>query len=116
MDNQGNEKYGRIHDEQTSGHWLYTFLRRDPATGQSFLVAANLHPNEALTDVHIQIPEHALEWLGGKYQHSTQLNYADTLGSGISANAVTDDVRTKGLVIESMPAKSAFYLEIKPSL
>jgi len=59
--NRENERFGRLPGEQASGHWLYAFLRYDPLTGQRFLVVANLHPETALRDVRIVIPESALQ-------------------------------------------------------
>ncbi|HEX8078543.1 MAG TPA: alpha-amylase family glycosyl hydrolase [Chthoniobacterales bacterium] len=58
--NKNNPRYGRISGETVSGHWLYSFMRIDPASGQTFLVAVNLHPRETMKDVRITIPrEHA---------------------------------------------------------
>lgn len=55
--NEENADYGRLPGETASGHWFYAFLRRDAASGQTFLVAINLHPTEALRDVRIELPE-----------------------------------------------------------
>ncbi len=46
--NNDNPGFGRVGGETASGHWLYAFLRRDPGTGQVFLVIANFHPGETL--------------------------------------------------------------------
>ncbi|MGZ5538640.1 MAG: alpha-amylase family glycosyl hydrolase [Chthoniobacterales bacterium] len=54
--NKSNSKYGRLGDDHVSGHWFYSFLRIDPTSGQRFLVAVNLHPNQAMKDVRIEIP------------------------------------------------------------
>ncbi|MCP5537646.1 MAG: alpha-amylase [Akkermansiaceae bacterium] len=111
--NQGNEHYGRTHGEAASGHWLYSFLRRDQSTGQAFLVVANLNPNEALSNVHIQIPDGAIEWLGGKLSTRELLTFTDRLGSNITLKANDTDLPSKGLVIDQLPAKAALYLEIE---
>ncbi|HEX8279905.1 MAG TPA: alpha-amylase family glycosyl hydrolase [Chthoniobacterales bacterium] len=58
--NNNNPRYGRIAGETASGHWLYSFLRIDDASGQKFLVVVNLHPSETLKDVRINIPADAL--------------------------------------------------------
>jgi hypothetical protein len=54
--NKDNPNFGRVGDESASGHWLYAFLRHDPASGQSFLVVANFHGSETLRGVKIQHP------------------------------------------------------------
>lgn len=110
--NQGNDKYGRIHDEQASGHWLYSFLRCDKESGQAFLVVANLNPKEALKDVHIQIPEDAINWLGRKFENHKTLTFTDRLGSNLSIQANKEDLPTTGLTIKKFPAKAALYLEV----
>jgi glycosidase len=61
--NQGNPDFGRVGDETTSGHWLYAFLRHDPASGQTFLIIANFHPTETLSRVKVCIPKDAWEFM-----------------------------------------------------
>jgi glycosidase len=58
--NNNNPRYGRIGGETASGHWLYSFLRIDDASGQKFLVVVNLHPSETMKDVRITVPADAL--------------------------------------------------------
>jgi len=58
--NRANPHYGRIGNEQPSGHWLYSFLREDESSGQRFLVVVNLHANETMKNVRIQIPAEVL--------------------------------------------------------
>lgn len=110
--NHGNPSYGRLHGEQVSGHWLYSFLRRDPESGQSFLVVANLNPESALDDVHIQIPEDAVEWLGSIVNDARVLYFNDRLGSGQKLKTSIEELPSPGLMIGQLPAKSALYLEI----
>ena len=62
--NLANPAFGRIDGETASGHWLYAYLRHDPASGQAFLVVANFHGSRTLEDLRIQLPRHALAWLG----------------------------------------------------
>lgn len=54
--NRDNPNFGRLPRETVSGHWLYAFLRHEPESGKTVLVAVNLHPAETLQDVKIQVP------------------------------------------------------------
>jgi len=71
--NKGNEKFGRIDGETTSGHWLYSFLRYDRKTNQAYLVVINFHPTETLTDIEVLFPEDARRWLNDYPYESMQL-------------------------------------------
>ena len=71
--NRWNERFGRLASETTSGHWLYAFLRFDPATTQRFLIIANLHPKESFRDVQIAISTQAIEFLKLAPQQIPQL-------------------------------------------
>lgn len=62
-DNLDNPDYGRL-PGGVSGHWLYSYLRHDPASGQRMLVVVNLHPEEALRDVRVRLPAPAWRFLG----------------------------------------------------
>jgi len=62
-DNLANRDYGRL-PGGVSGHWLYSYLRYDPQSGQRMLVVVNLHPEETLRDVRIQLPGPAWRFLG----------------------------------------------------
>ncbi len=62
--NMDNERFGRLEGETVSGHWLYAYLRHDPASGESFLLVANFHPEIALSGVCVRIPEHAWGFMG----------------------------------------------------
>ena len=62
--NVDNPAYFRMPGEPASGHWVYAFLRRDPTSGQAFLVVANFHPTEAARDVRLRVIESDRAWLG----------------------------------------------------
>jgi hypothetical protein len=62
--NLWNEQFGRLPGEPASGHWLYAFLRHDAASGQRFLVVANLHRETVLHDVQVRLSRDALTFLG----------------------------------------------------
>jgi hypothetical protein len=57
LHNLQNPNYGRLPGETSSGHWLYSFLRIDPESKQTFLVVVNLNPHIPLTNVQILFPE-----------------------------------------------------------
>ncbi|MFK7909123.1 MAG: alpha-amylase family glycosyl hydrolase [Akkermansiaceae bacterium] len=111
--NKNNEKYGRIDGETASGHWLYSFLRRDSESGQTFLIVANLHPEQKLTNVSIQIPEDALKWMGSNLENKMQLKFTDKLGSSLVVKSSRSELIGKGLSIPRFPAATAVYLEVE---
>lgn len=111
--NRDNVNYGRLEGEAPSGHWLYSFMRSDPQSGQAFLIVANLNPNEALDQVSIQIPGNALGWLSRKLQNQTSLTFTDKLGSEKSYQATPTSLAAEGVAIGQIPAMTALYLEIQ---
>lgn len=92
--NRENPAFGRVGGETCSGHWLYAFLRRDPASGQSFLCLANFHPTETLADVRVVIPEHALAWLGAA--DARVLRFSARLGGGGTYSASLGELPVTG--------------------
>ncbi len=61
--NNENPQFGRGPGETAGGHWLYAFLRHDPATNQRFLGVINLHPRREMSDVSLLLPAEALRFL-----------------------------------------------------
>lgn len=112
--NQNNPQYGQLHHDPASGHWLYSFLRRDAPTGQAFLVVVNLHPTETLDNVHIQIPEDTQEWLGGKFLLEGELTLSDRLSTAFVTHTTTEQLRASGVNVGSLPPMLAMYLEVQP--
>ena len=96
-----NENYGRLPGETASGHWLYAFLRNDPASGQRFLIAANLHPTEPLNNVRIQLPADTL---------APRTWCIERLTSGGTLRIVSEAPTT--FTIESIPPLTPFYFEL----
>ena len=88
-----------------SGHWLYSFLRHDPASGQSFLVVANFHGTESLRGVKIHIPAEAWEFMNRTGQPIWK--FTDRLDSDWSGESAADT-----LALPHLPACSAMILEI----
>jgi glycosidase len=115
--NRDNPGYGRLPNEQASGHWLYSLLRYDPVSGQRFVVVVNLNPTAALKDVQIRLPEQILAAAGFK-RLNREANV--TIKDRLNANPLADVKSTMGFLQESgipiaeLPPLSAAYLEIKP--
>jgi glycosidase len=115
--NRDNPNYGRLQNEQASGHWLYSFVRYDPVTGQRFVVAVNLSPKTALKDIQIRLPEAALAPLGlMKQDRHSGLTIKDQLNPAALVDLTTDlgYLRDGGVPIAELPPLTACYLEIKP--
>ena len=92
-----NEHFGRLPGEPASGHWLYAFLRCDAASGQRFLVVANLHPTETLRTVRVQLPETpAGTWI-------------ERLSPNAAAHIATDGTCA---VIDAIPPLCPLYFEL----
>ena len=106
--NQQNVHFGRIGDETVSGHWLYAFLRHDPASQQSFLVIANFHGSETLRGTRVTIPEDAWQFLGRSSQQDWK--FTDRLDSAWIGQSVGGL-----LALPDLPPCSALVLEIANS-
>ena len=100
-----NPAYGRVPGEQASGHWLYSFLRRDPATGQKFLVVINLHPTRTFEDVKISSPSGATGFLGIKADAEVKL--VEKLTGSPEMNS-----RLPDLAVGSIPPLTPRFFEI----
>jgi glycosidase len=107
--NKGNPAYGRLGEETVSGHWLYSYLRRDPGSGQAFLVIANFHGSEALSDVRIQLPWNVLEWLGA----GSRISFVERLNPGWSTETETTSLPVEGLALPPLEPLSAMLIEIR---
>ncbi len=103
--NKQNPRYGRVGDETFSGHWLYTFLRHDAVSGQSYLVVANFHGVETLRGVRVEIPQHAWEFMARAGRSGWK--FTDKLASTWSGQSDAG-----GLSLPDIAACSAMLLEI----
>ena len=54
--NERSARFGRLPGETASGHWLCAFLRVSEDKKSAALLVANLHPSEAMNDVHVSLP------------------------------------------------------------
>jgi len=109
--NKDNPAYGRMDGETVSGHWLYSFLRRDSHGAQAFLVVVNLHPEMSMKGVRILIPHDARMFVG----HSCGMlwRFEEKLGPGWSVTVEPDSLQTEGLELPDLEACSAMLLDIK---
>jgi len=107
--NVHNPQFGRLSGEPASGHWLYAFLRHDPESGQTILVAANLHGTETLRSVHVLVPEADLQAIG---HSSGSLRLRDRLATAWSITTEAADLPKSGLPLPDLPPCSAVFVEI----
>jgi glycosidase len=109
--NKDNPAYGRLAEETASGHWLYTFLRQDPTSGQSFLVVVNLHPSQAMKNVNIRFPDAALKKLPADAE---ALVFTEKLAEPAPAPLLisTSTLRAEGLSLSEIPPLTPYYFEI----
>jgi glycosidase len=114
--NRSNPKYGRLNNEQPSGHWIYSFLRYDATSGQRYLVVANLHATTAMKDVSIVLDQRTVEALGlAQLPPETSLTLTNKLAAQDSAarSATMRDATSGGIAIGDIPAATPLYFEIK---
>ena len=118
-DNTDNPSYGRL-PSGISGHWLYSYLRYDPATGQRILVVVNLHPDKPLQDVRIRFPRKAMRFLGWDTIAGSQtvpVLAGDRLGEMAGENAAIQttpaEMENPGLRIKELQPLGAAYYELK---
>lgn len=118
-DNAENPSYGRL-PSGISGHWLYSYLRYDPVSGQRLLVVANLHPEKALENVRIRFPKSAMRFLGWDTiagSRTVPVMAGDRLGevSGESAAIQTTpaEMENPGLRIKELQPLTAAYYELQ---
>jgi glycosidase len=122
--NRDNPNYGRLPNEQPSGHWFYSFVRYDQHSGQRFVVVVNLHPKITFKDVHVLLPASVFAGLaaaspsdGGQDRHA-HLRVTDRLNSQPFAD-ITSTIgflQDSGIPISEIPPMTAGYFEIKPEL
>jgi glycosidase len=110
--NNQNPHFGRLPGESASGHWLYAFLRHDPASSQRFLIVANLHRNETLRDVRVRLPAEALAFL--RLDAQAPISIADRLAdSPVATTLMPDAEGALMLNLPALPALTACYFELQ---
>jgi glycosidase len=109
--NHDNPQFGRLDGETASGHWLYSYLRHDKTSGQAFLIVANFHGTKALENVHVRVPDHALEWLGKK--DAAAIAFDIRLGPEWTTSSNTPALPDRGVALPTIPPLEAWVIEMK---
>jgi glycosidase len=110
--NAENADYGRLDGETASGHWLYSFLRADRATGQAYLVVVNLNPKQTMENVRVVFPEAGVSKLPA---FTGPLVFTEKLSSAaepLKLESAAEKLSSEGLSIASLPPLTPYYLEI----
>jgi glycosidase len=113
--NRDNPNYGRLPNEQASGHWLYSFLRHDLDSTQTFLIIVNLNPWESLKNVRIVLPDSAAQSIGlNGVVPGSKIHLTDRLAIGqpISVETTASEAIGAGVSIVDLPALTPIYFEM----
>ncbi len=111
--NNGNLQFGCIGGEQAGGHWLYAFVRYDPAGGQRFLVVVNLH-KEITFQARVLTPAGALGLATAPDQfQATRLHFIERLENKMTLHMNIDNFSsTYCLEILAIPPLTPCYFEV----
>ena len=111
--NTTNPLYGRLSNETSSGKSLYSYIRHDSASNQTYLVVINLHPNQALSNVHILFPPEAVKLLPSK----PSLKFTEKLCPEESPIkplvAAPHQLTNIGVVLPNIPPLTPYYFLIQ---
>ena len=113
--NRDNPNYGRLPNEQPSGHWLYSLLRHDLVSSQTFLIAVNLNPWESLKNVRIVLPGSAAQSIGlNRVVPDSRIHLTDRLAidQPISVETTASEATGAGVPIVDLPALTSIYFEM----
>jgi hypothetical protein len=99
--------------EAASGHWLYAYLRCDPATRQSFLVVANLHRFVPMNGVRAIMSDEIINTLESD-SPARRLRLVDRLAEteGAPLRSSLAEARAPGILIPNLQPLTACYFEI----
>ena len=118
-DNLQNPGYGPVQGG-APGHWLYSYLRYDAASGQRMLVVVNLHPSEVLRDVRIKFPRPAMRFLGWDTIAGSKTvpvlardRLGEVPGEVAEVMATPAEMENPGLLIKELQPLTAAYYELK---
>lgn len=108
--NAGNPAFGRIPGEKAGGHWIYSFLRRDPASGQKFLVVINLHRSQKLDGVRVVLPPAAMDFLGLK--PASPIHLSDRLSGAPEIQTTGAEAGGRGIPLPPLPPLTPCFFEM----
>lgn len=113
--NNGNLQFGRVNSEPAGGHWLYAFVRHDPAGGQRFLVVVNLHKEITFQNARVLIPAGALGLAGTPNQLKPgNLQFVERLGNTMTLGLEIDEFAGNYcLEIPAISPLTPCYFEVK---
>jgi glycosidase len=113
--NRDNPNYGRLPNEQPSGRWLYSFLRHNLESSQTFLIVVNLNPWESLKNVRIVLPGSAAQSIGlNRVVPESRIHLMDRLAidQPISVETTASEATGAGVPIVDLPAFTSIYFEM----
>ena len=113
--NRDNPNYGRLPNEQPSGRWLYSFLRHNLESSQTFLIVVNLNPWESLKNVRIVLPGSAAQSIGlNRVVPESRIHLTDRLAvdQPISVETTASEATGAGVPIVDLPALTSIYFEM----
>jgi len=109
--NRTNATYHVADGKKENGRWLYSFLRYDPVSKRSLLVAANLHPKSAAPGVQVKFSDEATRVLD--LAPDTTLGGADLLAAKSSTiKASAKDLTATGFALPELPPLSIAYFDL----
>jgi glycosidase len=108
--NKFNPAFGRMAGEEVSGRWMYAYLRRASRSGQAFLVVVNFHPDAAMSNVRVLIPEDAQLFLERRSQ--AIIRFADRLATAWSGEVRREELEQHGLALPDLAPCSAMMMEV----
>ena len=109
--NRENSTYHVADDKKENGRWLYSFLRYDPVSKRSLLVAANLHPKSSAPGVKVRFSEEATRLLA--LNPEATLTGSDLLSAKPSTiQASTKDLTAHGIALPDLPPLSIAYFDL----
>lgn len=116
--NNRNLQFGAVGGEPAGGHWMYAFLRFDPASGQRFLVVVNLHKEIAFQNARVRVPPEALDFMGiaraSDEDRAVELRFLERIEGRMILREKVGALAADGAVkIPAIPPLTPFYFEIK---
>jgi hypothetical protein len=88
-------------NRDNSSQWLSFYARRDPESGQAFLIVTNLHGSETMKDVRVNLSAESLAWLAVKE------------GAFRLKDRLSERPQSAGPQIGDIPPMTSLYLEVE---